>query len=191
MAFFGVRPKASWVVLSGLPLAACGTASPLPPVSSGPSWSLSRSNADLSAPRGGTLPTGRSDTAPAQQPQYSYRGGRDPVTGRALTPSEPLPAAPRAVAQPGSLPDSAPQRPVARDPGVRAVAAYKPIAPGTPYTPAKLETVRKGERLTVMQGDTITAIAHRHRVSVAEIMRVNSMTTPILQPGQQVLIPER
>ncbi|MFM2423194.1 MAG: LysM domain, partial [Pseudomonadota bacterium] len=94
---------------------------------------------------------------------------------------------------PGSLPDNG-KKPVA-DPGVRAMTTYRPGGdpggPGIPYQAPQLETVKKGGTLSVMPGDTITAIATRHKVSVSEIMRVNGLVTPVLQPGQRIQIPAR
>lgn len=221
--FSPLLPLSLLLVLGGC----ASSASPLPPLSSGPSWSLSKSNGDLSAPRGGTLPTGRSDTSPsAAQPAYVYKGGRDTFTGRApaqltntptaatppsLTPpgagaqrgpqrqAQPPSNMPQAHA-PGSLPPLAGRSPPPADAGVRGQTMYRPAdanrfadpgGPGVPYAAPLRETVRRGETLNVAPGDTITAIATRHRVSVAEMMRVNALTTPVLQPGQQVRIPQR
>jgi LysM repeat protein len=197
---WALRPVALMPMGCAALLAACGTASPIPPLNSGPSWSLSKSNNDLSAPRGGTLPTGRSDTSPQAPPAsaYTYKGGRDPYSGRASPQAQPTPVVAGSPPQPqqfapGSLPQQANRAP-GQNPGVQAVTTYRPAdagGPGVPYAAPQPMTVAKGQTMTVVPGDTLTAIASRHRVSVAELMRVNNLQSPILRPGQDIRIPQR
>ena len=39
-------------------------------------------------------------------------------------------------------------------------------------------------------GDTLYGLSRRHRVGVAELMQVNSLTNPNLQPGQKLYLPQ-
>ncbi|HEY8246294.1 MAG TPA: peptidoglycan DD-metalloendopeptidase family protein [Hyphomicrobium sp.] len=47
-----------------------------------------------------------------------------------------------------------------------------------------------GDQVEVQLGDTLYGLSRRHRVSVAELMQVNSLTNPNLQPGQKLYLPQ-
>lgn len=47
----------------------------------------------------------------------------------------------------------------------------------------------KGDMIEVRQGDTLYAISRRHNVSLNELMTVNGLSSPSLQPGQQLYLP--
>ena len=47
-----------------------------------------------------------------------------------------------------------------------------------------------GDTVEVQPGDTLYGLSRRHRVSVAELMQVNSLTNPNLQPGQKLYLPQ-
>lgn len=55
----------------------------------------------------------------------------------------------------------------------------------TPSTP------REGERYLVQRGDSLSAIAGRHGISVAELRRHNGLDGDVIQTGQQLEIPRR
>jgi len=44
--------------------------------------------------------------------------------------------------------------------------------------------------IEVQPGDTLYGLSRRHRVGVAELMQVNSLTNPNLQPGQKLYLPQ-
>jgi murein DD-endopeptidase MepM/ murein hydrolase activator NlpD len=46
-----------------------------------------------------------------------------------------------------------------------------------------------GHTIEVQQGDTLTGIAKQHRVSVAELMSVNNLQSPVVRPGQKLALP--
>jgi murein DD-endopeptidase MepM/ murein hydrolase activator NlpD len=47
-----------------------------------------------------------------------------------------------------------------------------------------------GDTVEVQPGDTLYGLSRRHRVSVAELMQVNNLTNPNLQPGQKLNLPQ-
>ena len=47
-----------------------------------------------------------------------------------------------------------------------------------------------GDMIEVQPGDTLYGLSRRHRVGVAELMQVNSLTNPNLQPGQKLYLPQ-
>lgn len=49
--------------------------------------------------------------------------------------------------------------------------------------------VAKGDLIEVRPGDTLYALSKRHRVSLAELMSVNSLSSPSLKPGQKLYLP--
>ena len=50
--------------------------------------------------------------------------------------------------------------------------------------------LRRGESVDVQPGDTLYKLSRRHHVSVAELMDVNGLSNPSLQPGQKIYLPE-
>ncbi len=47
-----------------------------------------------------------------------------------------------------------------------------------------------GDMIEVQPGDTLYGLSRRHRVGVAELMQVNSLTNPNLHPGQKLYLPQ-
>ncbi len=47
-----------------------------------------------------------------------------------------------------------------------------------------------GDMIEVLPGDTLYGLSRRHRVGVAELMQVNNLTNPNLQPGQKLYLPQ-
>ena len=60
------------------------------------------------------------------------------------------------------------------------------IETARPATPA----LRPGESIEVQPGDTLYGLSRRHRVSIAELMEVNQLNNPNLNPGQRIYLPE-
>lgn len=56
--------------------------------------------------------------------------------------------------------------------------------------PSASSGLRPGEMVEVQPGDTLYALSRRHHVAVAELMQVNSLSNPNLQPGQKLYLPE-
>jgi LysM domain len=144
----------------------------------GPTWNLTggKDRALLppkpiyaEAPRQAALPP----PPPTLQPVATYRGGRDPITGRA--PSfggaqpglRPAPAQPPAMTQPRPMDQKSQVEPVrvARAPADRA------------------------RTVEVRPGQTLSIIATEQRVSLASLMAANNLRDPYLIPGQMLTIP--
>jgi murein DD-endopeptidase MepM/ murein hydrolase activator NlpD len=47
-----------------------------------------------------------------------------------------------------------------------------------------------GDMVEVQPGDTLYGLSRRHHVAVAELMQVNNLTNPNLQPGQKLYLPQ-
>jgi murein DD-endopeptidase MepM/ murein hydrolase activator NlpD len=69
----------------------------------------------------------------------------------------------------------------------RAAPSYTPTSPR--LAPASSTIPGPGPTIEVQQGDTLTGIAKQHRVSVAELMSVNNLQSPIVRPGQRLALP--
>lgn len=95
-----------------------------------------------------------------------YRGGRDPVTGKAVGPAS------NAAPLPGAMP--------------RADAAPRPAVPAAGRPRVAGRTV-----VEVQEGDTLYGLSTKYRVSMNSIMLANNIKDPALTPGQQLVIPAR
>lgn len=124
-------------------------------------------------------PRGFDADGPTSAPRNTYRGGRDPVTGRAAqwppaapaaesaTVSQLPPAAPYAMAPPPMPPAPAP-----------SAQGYGTAHPGT----ASVE---------VRTGDTLYRIARAHNVTVPQLMQANGLASESIRVGQRLTIPGR
>ncbi len=75
-----------------------------------------------------------------------------------------------------------------------AAVRYPPTRPGTPASTALQnqppEDVTPATTYTVAHGDSLTRIAHKFKTSVAELQRVNHLTSSsVLNVGQKLIIP--
>ena len=104
----------------------------------------------------GPAPAIAKQPSPAQtsEPFGTYRGGRDPRTGLATTPSANAPALP--------------------------VSNHPAAASGI----AALPTPQRAGTITVMEGDTLYGLAQKHRVSISSLMAVNGLSQAAVYPGQ-------
>ena len=59
-----------------------------------------------------------------------------------------------------------------------------------PAAPATSPALRRGEMVDVQPGDTLYALSRRYHVAVADMMQVNGLSNPSLQPGQKLYLPE-
>ncbi len=71
-----------------------------------------------------------------------------------------------------------------------------PVAPQgqamAPNYPAQVYTGRRpkaGTMVTVLPGETLYQVAKRNGVSVAALMQINHLRSPVVQPGQQLAMP--
>lgn len=101
-------------------------------------------------------------------------------------------SAPLADATPaGSYPQPAPVAAVPAMPEGRRplqrVAGEQRVAMATP--PASVSQPERGQMIEVQAGDTLYGLSRRHQVSLAELMSVNSLTSPDIKLGQKLYLP--
>jgi LysM domain len=188
----GVGRIGSGLVLTtaALLVAGCSNAGRFP----GPSWNLTGGQGSVPVPAksvySGTTERSSVPTGPPPPPVV-YRGGRDPITGRApawgSTPHgiEKVPLAPTQDQR--SAPASAPNY----SPG--AQPAYNPPHPMQPATAVQAlpaAPARPGT-IEVRPGQTLTMIAAEQRVSIASLMSANRLRDPYLIAGQTLVLPPR
>ena len=109
-----------------------------------------------------------------------YRGGRDPVTGRAQA-WPPAAAAPTPVAAAplAPLPPAAPNR-------------YESPSSPSPYArPAPAAPATAAGAVEVRTGDTLYRIATTHNVTVPSLMQANGLSSENIRVGQRIVIPGR
>lgn len=69
----------------------------------------------------------------------------------------------------------------------RAAPSYAPTSQRS--MPAATSVPMSNNTIEVQPGDTLTGLAKQHRVSVAELMSVNNLQSPIVRPGQKLALP--
>ncbi len=108
-------------------------------------------------------------------PSGTYRGGRDPVTGKAQEWS------PNSSVETSAItPMPSPGRP---QPVARNAPAQQPQATGS--------GIGILGKVKVRQGDTLESIAHAHGITVTALMQANRMTgRGSLKVGQQLVVPQ-
>lgn len=147
---------------------------------SGPNWNLTGGKGAAPIPErpiNAHPPQPAGLPAPERQPPI-YRGGRDPVSGRAPTwGGPPQGFQPRAAQHPATQPLQPTSQPA-------ATPVYRPQSGAAPggYAPPRIE---------VKPGQSLASIATQHRVSIASLMQVNGLRDAYVIPGQTLVIPPR
>jgi hypothetical protein len=151
-------------------LAACSNATRF---NDGPTWSL----------------TGGKDAAPPPpgRVEPTYRGGRDPATGRAVQQQGAM--APGAPAGNGQY-IAPPPRPYDQAPAAQPGAVPARGVAGATYAQLGTNTYAR-KIVTVQPGDSLASVAAAHRVSIASLMFANNLRDAYVSPGQQLVIPPR
>ncbi len=114
-----------------------------------------------------------------------YRGGRDPVTGRASNEWPPASPAPIQSATLAPLPASPPQYPIQSNPA----PSYRPSAPYA-SAPGAI-AASPGGVVEVKHGDTLYRIAKENNVTVPALMQANGLPNETIKLGQRLNIPAR
>jgi LysM repeat protein len=157
------------ISFSTIILAGCSSAMRL----GGPSWNLTSGRDSAAASR----PTGPAAVAPAQPPTYTYRGGRDPMTGKAEASSR--------------APQGIERRELALPP-VASAPTQPPVATAhaVPTVPPSRAPVVAGRRtVEVLPGHSLATIAAHNRVSIAALMSANKLRDAYVYPGQVLVLP--
>ncbi len=115
-------------------------------------------------PAGGTFDRGA--TPPRDQP-IRMAGLPEPAFREPV--GRPAPAQPRVAAAPVAAGRQIP------------AAASQPAAPRAAAGP--------GETIEVQPGDTLYGLSKRYRISISELMSLNSLATPAIKPGQKLTLP--
>lgn len=105
-------------------------------------------------------------------PSVTYRGGRDPITGKAAewTPNGPVETS--AIA-----PLPSPGRPL-------------PVARSAPQPLAASAGIGLQGKVKVRPGDTLDSIAQAHGITVTALMQANRLTGRSIKVGQLLVIPQ-
>ena len=168
---------------------------PTPPVPMGDS--AEQLPADGVSPRGAPPPDYNNpnfgDTGPAE-PRYPYRGAASAApAGFGTVPGQPESYHPERLASNGRtayiIPPSSGLAPVATD---NPAAARAPLAvPPAGATTAIIRTRRplSGSVVEVLPGETLYQFSRRNGVSIAAVMQANNLRTPMVQPGDKLIIP--
>ncbi len=168
----------------------------------GGSWKLWGDDSPKTAsksPSGASNPQWRQPSAfdndgpPANGAGPTYRGGRDPMTGRA---SDWPPAAPPPVETTNlpPVPQYSQPAPAYNPPPYASSAAPPPRAapfqPAAGYAPPSPALARQTPgSIDVQQGDTLYRIARANNITVPALMQANGLTNESIRPGQRLMIP--
>jgi hypothetical protein len=175
----------SMAAAAALFLAGCSANAKL----SGPSWNLTGGKGATPIPE---RPINANPPQPAAVPQPNgnvpvYRGGRDPVSGRAPTWGAP----------PQGFATQPQQSPPAYVPPQQPASAPQPSYNAPAYTPpvqqprAPVATQNGARTVEVRPGQSLAIIASEQRVSIAALMQANNLRDAYVIPGQTLVIPPR
>ena len=153
-----------------------------------------------------------SETTRFSDNPFGSKGGPGEVTGSVAPATAPAgrvetsPLPPPGAARPATVAAPYPQaQPVAAATGIagggRGMASYTPGSSSgsdvtgsvqAPHNPPEQWTWDGGTAVTVAQGDTVEAIAHRHSVPAAAVISANNLApNAAIYPGQRLVIPRR
>src|SRR5437867_11415523 len=72
-----------------------------------------------------------------------------------------------------------------------AVPMYKDVSDQPALSAESAEPAESASRtVNVEQGDTLWGLARKHRVRLSELISVNALTSDLIRPGQELLLPE-
>ncbi|MBX9926623.1 MAG: LysM peptidoglycan-binding domain-containing protein [Hyphomicrobiaceae bacterium] len=142
----------------------------------GPGWSLADRPAppSVSPSQRSTVGAAIRDPSPPPKPATAdavYKGGRDPVTGKAVSEGAVSPEPKLAVRK------------------VKATTEPSRTAALTPGSAATSADAATAATATVAKGDTLHGLSLKHKVSVKALMTANNLTTNKIFPGQKLVIP--
>ena len=131
-----------------------------------------------------------SDSRTAYQPSYPARPSstyQPPTAYEGQRPS--YAAQPRPQSEVAALSPEATQQPYRTVPGpdsTKRVTAPYAAQPAT----SRPNPSSNPRLIDVQPGDTLIGIADRYNVSISELMSINGLSSPVLQPGKRLLLPQ-
>mgnify|MGYP001559651740 CR=1 FL=1 len=128
-----------------------------------------------------------SDSSRLGDNPFSSRSGPDLATGSVATQAVPTSRIDRSSLPPP--PDASRPANVAAGYGAPGAAPEITGSVRTPPSASGQWSWDGGTAVTVAPGDTIEAIAQRHRVPASAIMQANGMASAAIRPGQRLVIP--
>ena len=128
------------------------------------------------------------ETAAIATSERSALGGEPSMNTEAPAPAAYDPPPASKGIEVANLPPLASYEP-ARAPVPAPVAQRTSAAPSTSFAPPPVDQAERGQEIEVQRGDTLYGISKKYGVSLNELMRVNSLTTPTLKPGQKLSLP--
>jgi hypothetical protein len=176
-----LRTVIPFVIIAGsVGLAGCSASGSI----RGPSWNLTGGRDAVPPPPKPVEPI-RPAAMPHEAPApHAYRGGRDPVTGRAPTwGGAPQGFEPRDRERPSaSIPPSPVLRAAPPPPSVQ-------MAPLPPMTSRPAPQAAAPRTVEVLPGQSLAMIAKRNNISIAVLMQANNLRDPYVFPGQVLILP--
>ncbi len=156
-----------------------------------------------SASLNGDAPRRQAALTPSEPMRRSNAGGPVHVEPQPATPYSYNPAPQPVSEAPSPVRLSGLPEPVSREPEARRTFAppqrasepsSREVAPigrngGSIADPAPAP-ISDRSTVEVRQGDTVYGIAKRHRISIAELMSANNLATPMIRPGQRLVLPQ-
>ena len=152
---------------------------------------------------------GDNSPAPGVQPNYTYRGPAPKYpaygansTGYGAPVANAYGSAPPASNGFGTIPGQPESyRQASLTSGQTSYVTNGSMAPAAPYTPLAavprantsglphMRRLKEGTVVEVLPGETLTQVARRNGVSVAALMQVNNLRSPIVVAGQKLTMP--
>jgi len=72
-----------------------------------------------------------------------------------------------------------------------AVPMYKDVSDQPALSAESAESAESASRTVIVErGDTLWGLARKHRVRLSELIAVNDLTSDLIRPGQELLLPE-
>jgi LysM repeat protein len=72
-----------------------------------------------------------------------------------------------------------------------AVPMYKDVSEQPALSAESAESAESASRTVIVErGDTLWGLARKHRVRLSELIAVNDLTSDLIRPGQELLLPE-
>ncbi len=129
----------------------------------------------------------------AYQPAYQAPSAptyQPPAASRRQSPPYPSQTRPEPQTRAAALPPSTARQPYRTLTSPSPARTTTAPARSAPRPAATRPSPSSNPRLVEVQpGDTLIGLADRHNVSISELMNINGLSSPVLRPGQKLLLP--